>query len=271
MAVRKVIRIDEEKCDGCGQCVPGCAEGAIAIVDGKARLVSEVYCDGLGACLGHCPQGAIRIEEREAPAFDEAKVHAHLARLKGVTPMPASPRPAAAPSRGGHQCPGSMLRTFSALRPGVAAGTTSGTTPGATTETVPPIPSELTNWPVQLALVPPFAPYLQGADLLLAADCVPFAFAEFHRTFLRGGKPVLIACPKLDDVRPYVEKLAQIFQGAAPKSLTILRMEVPCCGGLLRVAEQARTLAGSDVAIREVVVGVQGDLLTSAEGSPVSR
>lgn len=255
MAARKIIRIDEEKCDGCGECVTACAEGAIAVVDGKARLVSEVYCDGLGACLGHCPQDAIHIEEREAAEFDEAQVHAHLARLEAAQarrqPAPA-PRPAVGHgAHGGHQCPGSMLRSLGADRPAPAPG--NGRAAEASV-------SELSNWPVQLALVPPFAPYLQGAELLLAADCVPFAYPDFHRTFLRGGKPVLIACPKLDDTGPYVEKLAQIFQVAAPKSLTILRMEVPCCGGLLRVAQQARELAGSDIPMQEVVIGIQGDL-----------
>jgi hypothetical protein len=150
-----------------------------------------------------------------------------------------------------------MVRNLGAARPAPPSGENGdGTTP---------IPSELRNWPVQLALVPPFAPYLQGADLLLAADCVPFAYADFHRTFLRGAKPVLIACPKLDDVGPYIEKLAQIFQMAAPKSLTILRMEVPCCGGLRRAAEQARQLAeSSSIPIREVVVGIQGEIREAA-------
>jgi Pyruvate/2-oxoacid:ferredoxin oxidoreductase delta subunit len=249
MPMRKVIQIDETKCDGCGECVTSCAEGAIAIVEGKARLVSEVYCDGLGACLGHCPQGAISIEEREAAAFDEVEVRGHLTRLGEAKAAPKA-APAMAPS-GGHQCPGSMMRTLGS-RPAPAAGMGDS---GAA-----PIPSELSNWPVQLALVPPFAPYLQGAELLLAADCVPFAYADFHRTFLRGARPVLIACPKLDNVGPYVEKLAQIFQAAKPKSLTIVRMEVPCCGGLARAAAQAQALAGSRVPIREVIVGIRGEL-----------
>ena len=259
MPVRKVVQIDEAKCDGCGECVTSCAEGAIAIIDGKARLVSEVYCDGLGACLGQCPQGAISVEEREADAFDEAKVHEHLhrqatAKKKAAAPVPV---PMMVPPSAGHQCPGSMLRNLGAARP--------AQTSGGNGDAVAPNPSELTNWPVQLALVPPFAPYLQGADLLLAADCVPFAYADFHRTFLRG-KPVLIACPKLDNVGPYVQKLAQIFQMAQPKSLTILRMEVPCCGGITRIAEQARELAQSDVPVREVIIGVQGDIRESAMG-----
>lgn len=259
MPVRKVIQIDEAKCDGCGECVTSCAEGAIAVVNGKARLVSEVYCDGLGACLGNCPQGAITIEEREAADFDEAKVHEHLQRLAAAKKKAAAPVPAPkmVPPSAGHQCPGSMLRNLGAARPAQPSG--------GNGDTVSPNPSELTNWPVQLALVPPFAPYLQGADLLLAADCVPFAYADFHRTFLRG-RPVLIACPKLDNVGPYVEKLAQIFQMAEPKRLTILRMEVPCCGGLTRVAAQARELAQSDVPLREVVIGVQGDIQEAPRG-----
>jgi Pyruvate/2-oxoacid:ferredoxin oxidoreductase delta subunit len=256
MPVRKVVQIDEAKCDGCGQCVTSCAEGAIAIIDGKARLVGEVYCDGLGACLGHCPQGAISVEDREAEAYDAARVHEHLGRLAATKRKAAAP--ILAPMGGGHQCPGSMMRNLGAAHPAHASG---GNGAAAT-----PLASELTNWPVQLALVPPFAPYLQGADLLLAADCVPFAYADFHRTFLRGGKPVLIACPKLDNVGPYVQKLAQIFQMAEPKSLTILRMEVPCCGGLTRVAEQARELAQTDVPVREVVIGVQGEIQESAMG-----
>jgi Pyruvate/2-oxoacid:ferredoxin oxidoreductase delta subunit len=255
MPMRKVIQIDEAKCDGCGECVTSCAEGAIALVEGKARLVSEVYCDGLGACLGHCPRGAISIEEREAAAFDELEVHGHLTRLAGDKAAPKA-APAMAPSAG-HQCPGSMMRALGG-RPAPPVGEGDS---GAT-----PLPSELSNWPVQLALVPPFAPVLRGADLLLTADCVPFAYADFHRTFLRGGRPVLIACPKLDDVGPYVEKLAQIFQTAQPKSLTIVRMEVPCCGGLARAAAQAQEMAGSRVPIREVIVGIQGDLRGAAAG-----
>lgn len=232
--LRKIIVIDEEKCDGCGDCAPACQEGAIAIIDGKARLVSEVYCDGLGACLGHCPQGAITIEEREAAAYDEAATHAHLARQQAA---------AAAQAMGG--CPGSRARQLSPaalLEEPVSAAT----------------PSQLRSWPVQLALVPAHAPYLAGADLLLVADCVPFAYADFHRDFLRGN-PVLIACPKLDNVGPYVDKLAAIFKTARPRSLSILHMEVPCCSGLVHLAAMAMERAGARVPVRDVVVGIEGD------------
>jgi NAD-dependent dihydropyrimidine dehydrogenase PreA subunit len=165
MATRKVVRIDEAKCDGCGECVTSCAEGAIAVIDGKARLVSEIYCDGLGACLGHCPQGAITVEEREAAAFDEHETQKHLARLKGVhgapTPIPIMDTP--------HQCPGSAMRSFGRPAHSASVPTATGS-----------VASELTHWPIQLTLVPPAAPYLQGADILLVADCVPFAYPDFH-------------------------------------------------------------------------------------------
>ena len=232
--IRKVITIDEEKCDGCGECVPACEEGAIAIVDGKARLVSEVYCDGLGACLGNCPQGAITMEEREAPDFDEAAVKVHLSRQ-------------AAPATGG--CPGAAMRS-------VSGG--NGNTPGSSGATRP---SRLASWPVQLALVPPYAPYLAGADVLLVADCVPFAYADFHRDFLQD-RPVLIACPKLDNVHPYVEKLAAIIRENNLASLTVMRMEVPCCSGITRLAMTAAEASGKDIPLREVVIGIEGGVLS---------
>jgi NAD-dependent dihydropyrimidine dehydrogenase PreA subunit len=247
MAMREIIRIDEEKCDGCGQCVPSCAEGALAIVNGKARLVSEVYCDGLGACLGHCPQGAIFVEQRDAPDFDEAQVHAHLERLqaaKATAPSLAVVEPVA------HQCPGSMARSLG-HRPG-------GPT-GIAAQEAPPVQSELMNWPVQLMLVSPGAPYLRGADILLAADCVPFAYPDFHRRFLRG-KPVIIGCPKLDQVQLYARKLTEIVRLAEPRSLTVLHMEVPCCSGLTKLAEYALTEAGSGLALEDVTISVQGEV-----------
>ncbi len=243
MALRQVIRIDEEKCDGCGECVTSCAEGAIAVLDGKARLVSETYCDGLGACLGHCPQGAIAIEEREAAAFDEAETRKHLARQ--------------AHGNGGQlrlsvlddrpQCPGSMARSI-------------GRTPVAAPDATGPLQSALANWPVQLTLVPPTAPYLRGADLLLVADCVPFAYADFHRHFLRGN-PVLIGCPKLDRPEFYKQKLAEIVRQAAPRSLTVLHMEVPCCSGLTRIAEHALAEAERELPFKDVTIGIRGEVL----------
>jgi Pyruvate/2-oxoacid:ferredoxin oxidoreductase delta subunit len=253
MAMRKVIHIDEGKCDGCGDCVPSCAEGAIAIIDGKARLVSEVYCDGLGACLGHCPQGAITMEEREGEEFDEVKTREHLGRLQAKRAA-AAPMPVVSAA---HQCPGSMMRSLDrqAASPPPAAG-----------RMQTPIPSELVNWPVQLTLVPPRAPYLWHADLLLVADCVPFAYADFHRRFLRG-KPVIIGCPKLDQPQFYVQKLAEILRVAEPKSLTVIHMEVPCCSGLTHIAEHALAEAQSPIPLEDVVVSIRGEIL-DGEAAP---
>lgn len=263
--LRKIVQIDESKCDGCGECVPSCAEGAIAIVDGKARLVGDVLCDGLGACLGECPRGAIRVVEREAVAFDEAAVEAHRSRAlpgspharapaSGATappPAPARPRLAvisapAEPAAGGG-CPGS--RSVTLPRPAPSAPSGSGEALSA------PGQSRLGQWPVQLHLVSPRAPAFQGADLLVAADCVPFAYARFHEDFL-DGRAVVIACPKLDDVAPYGEKLAAIM--AQVRSVTVIRMEVPCCGGISRLARAAIAASGRDVPIRDVVVAVDG-------------
>ena len=246
MAFRKVIRIAEEKCDGCGECVTSCAEGAIAVIEGKARLVSEVFCDGLGACLGHCPQGALVIEEREAEAFDEAQMRKHLARLQDRSQSTHS-LPVVAEH---HQCPGSIARTLwnrptAALRPSANH-----------------VPSELRNWPVQLTLVSPGAPYFKHADLLLVADCVPFACADFHQRFLRN-KPVIIGCPKLDQAEFSVRKLAEIIHVAEPRSLSVVHMEVPCCSGLTRIAQHALATAGSDSPLQDVTVSVRGEVLVT--------
>jgi len=253
MATRKVITIDEAKCDGCGDCVTSCAEGAIAVVDGKARLVSEIYCDGLGACLGHCPQGAITIDEREAAAFDEAATQKHLARLRrpqaAVAPIPMMATP--------HQCPGSAMRSF---------GRHATSSPAHQT-LAGPMASELTNWPIQLMLVPPTTPYLQAAEILLVADCVPFAYPEFHRQFLRN-KPVIIGCPKLDQMDFYTKKLTEIIRMARPKSLTVLHMEVPCCSGFTRLAQYALRAAESTVRLTDVTIGIRGEILDTIEMSP---
>jgi Pyruvate/2-oxoacid:ferredoxin oxidoreductase delta subunit len=247
---RKIVRIDESKCTGCGQCVPSCAEGAIQIIDGKARLVSEIYCDGLGNCLGTCPEDAITIEEREADAFDEAAVHQHLKAQEK-----------AAPVAGG--CPGTGVRH--AVRPEAAFG---GGCPGTALREMrkaPPspaecaheTPSQLTHWPVQLKLVPPNAPFFQDADLLLAADCVPFALADFHTRFL-SGRSVVVGCPKLDDAEYYAEKLAAILRESDVKSLTVVHMEVPCCFGLSHLARQALTASGKEIPLRDVTVTLDG-------------
>lgn len=234
MALRNIVEIDEEKCNGCGDCVPSCAEGAIQIIDGKAKLLAEHLCDGLGACLGECPQDAIRIIQRDADDYDEAAVEQHLAQQQAATQAPA----------GG--CPGSRAMAF-------------GARPAAAPASDQAAPSQLGNWPVQLHLASPHAPYFQGADLLLVADCVPFAYADFHRRFLRQ-QPVVIGCPKLDDAQAYVQKLTSILQSAHPRSLSVLHMEVPCCTGLARIAQLAILQADIDLEVRHVIVGLQGDI-----------
>lgn len=237
MALRDIVVIDEEKCNGCGLCVPSCAEGAIRVVDGKARLIREDYCDGLGACLGHCPQGALRIERREAAEFDEAAVQKHMARGEE-------------PSYPNHLgCPGS--RTV--YMPEREASESSSPLNGE-------VPSELRQWPVELALVSPKAPYFADADLILAADCVPFAYGDFHRRFLRGRR-LAVGCPKLDDVSSYIDKLADIIAYNNLRSLTIVHMEVPCCSGLVWIARQAMELSGKSVAVHEVVIGIDGTIV----------
>jgi len=229
--IRKIIKIDEELCDGCGRCVPACAEGSIRIVDGKARLAAENLCDGLGACLGHCPQDAIHIEIREADAFDETAVEKNMVK------------PAKAPAYGG--CPSARLMSFD--KPSPTAATTDA-----------PQASALANWPVQLKLIPVTAPFLQGANLLLAADCAPFAYADFHRELLTG-KVLLMGCPKLDDAPAYQDKLAAILTENPIRSLTVAHMEVPCCSGLVHLARQALASSGSNLELQTVCIGIKGE------------
>jgi Pyruvate/2-oxoacid:ferredoxin oxidoreductase delta subunit len=264
MATRKIIRIDEDKCTGCGLCVTSCAEGALQIIDGKAKLVNEVFCDGLGACIGDCPEDALHIEERNAPDFDEAAVHAHLkspASPLRAAPAPVHAKPAPAPataSAPAHQphfggCPGSALGSFGGdahARPAERPADPTGAA----------APSALRHWPVQLMLVPPHAPFLKGADLLIAADCVPFAFPDFHRSYLTG-RSVVVGCPKLDDLDHYREKLGAIFAEARPRSVTVLKMEVPCCGGIAHAAMVARDAASPALPIEVHTIGVQGQIL----------
>lgn len=258
--IREVIKINEELCDGCGLCVPACAEGAIQIIDGKARLVSDRFCDGLGACLGECPQGAITFEKREAEEFDESAVVHRLKDLGRSTEehavkMEAKPQPAApvhhgGPARhspGGGGCPGSRMFDFRQETADEPAGDT------------PHLRSELRQWPVKLNLVNPSAPYFEGADLVLAADCAAFAYASFHPDYLRG-KAVAIGCPKFDDLSYYIEKLTAIIRESGVKSITVVHMEVPCCLGLLHAAREAIKSSGRDVPLESVVISVRGEV-----------
>lgn len=241
--MRDIVRIDEELCDGCGLCVPGCAEGAIEILGGKARLAAEKYCDGLGACLGQCPKGAISIIQREADAFDEAAVEERLHALKAAA-LNIQPRPEKKLACG---CPGSAMATFAAARSQPA---NSGVDAGA---------SALTHWPVKIRLVPPHAPFLKGADLLVTADCAPAAHPGLHQEWL-PGKVILLGCPKFDDAQDHVRRFAQIFQQAGVKSVTVLSMEVPCCAGLAEIVRQAMFVAGVRIPFKEVVVSRQGEV-----------
>ena len=213
--VRKIIEIDEELCDGCGNCVPSCAEGALEIIDGKARVIADIYCDGLGACLGECPLGALQIVERKADEFDEEAVEALLAEQK------QKEQPQAPAFSGG--CPSARLQSFATPQPAIAPGPQADL---SRADDVDLTQSALSHWPVQIMLVPPTAPFLKGADLLVLADCVPVAFPTVHRDFIKG-KAVMMGCPKLDDAQYYIEKFAQICKESGIKSITAVIMEVP--------------------------------------------
>lgn len=243
-ANRKIIKIDDELCDGCGVCVPSCAEGAIEVVDGKARVVAEKYCDGLGACLRECPKGALTVEEREAEEFDEKAVEEHLSASEKEKPAQGIPM--------AHGCPSAKLQTFAAKPLG---------------EEVPTLQaSALSHWPVQIRLVPPTAPFLKGANLLVAADCAPVAYPNFHRDFLKG-KAVMVGCPKFDDVQGYVDKFTDIFRSANIRSVTVLDMEVPCCSALPKIVRRGMELAGKSVPMEEVVISARGEILKREEAA----
>jgi Pyruvate/2-oxoacid:ferredoxin oxidoreductase delta subunit len=251
MATRKIVRIDEEKCNGCGLCIPNCAEGAIQIVNGKAKLISDKFCDGLGACLGHCPEDAITIIEREADAFDEKAVEAFLHKQKKAQPQP-KPQPEFS------GCPSSKVMHFQVPKSKAESGPKGSTV------------SQLTQWPVQLKLVPVDAPYFQDADLLVAADCVPFAYPDFHQDFLKG-KAVVVGCPKLDDIQLYREKLTAIFKANSIRSVTVPFMEVPCCFGLVKATEDAIEASGKDIPLKKVEIGIRGDIKPEQEVGAAQR
>ncbi|MBS3807363.1 MAG: 4Fe-4S ferredoxin [Bacteroidales bacterium] len=296
---RKIIKIDEQKCDGCGLCIPNCHEGALQIIDGKARLVSDLMCDGLGACIGYCPQGAITLEEREAAPYNEEAVMkemipkgfntvvAHLEHLKehkefgylkqGVRYLNAHReelsfdpdevvarihskdtsrhQPAMAEARhqgggcGGGGCPGTQEQTIESHAP-------------ETGTSYAPQPSQLKHWPVQMHLIHPSSDHFKGSDLLLAADCVAYAMGDFHSRYLKS-RPLAIACPKLDSNKEtYVQKLIALINEAKVNTITLMKMEVPCCGGLLQLAHMAREHARRKVPLKAVTVGIQGDVLS---------
>ena len=234
---RKIIEIDEKKCDGCGQCITACHEGALALIGGKAQLVTDTFCDGLGACIGECPRGALTIVERNAQDFDEAAVVA--ARRTSALPVTQATIPV-------HGCPGSAMHSFQPARP-------------APTTLDQPAASSLGHWPVQLMLVPPQAPFLQGADLLVCADCVPFAVPDFHARYL-NVRAVVVGCPKLDDLSHYAQKLAAIVQQAQPRRLTVARMEVPCCRGIAQAAIQAAMGSNRPFPVEEHVIRIDGGI-----------
>ncbi len=253
-AKRKIIKIDEEKCDGCGLCIPSCPEGALQIIDGKAKLVKEQFCDGLGACLGDCPTGALTVEEEEVEQYDEEGVighikeqspellEKHLAHLK----QHAHELPEHHSHQGISSCPSAKMLHWEKREEGAREKARAD--------------SELRQWPIQLHLVPPSAPYFQNADLILGADCVPFAYPNFHADFLKG-KAVAIGCPKLDDSEAYIDKLAQIVKIAAIKSIKVVHMEVPCCYGLVHIAQEAIKRSGKDIPLKTVNIGIRGEIL----------
>jgi len=241
MPLRDIIQIDEELCDGCGDCVLACAEGAIKVIDGKARLISDSFCDGFGACLGECPQGAISIIQRDAVGYDEKAVQKHL------TEQTEEHRPAVKPLHVTHSCPGSALQDLS------------GNVPPQAVPDQPQLPSQLGHWPVQLMLIPPHAPFLRDADLLICADCVPFAVPDFHQRYLTN-RAVLVGCPKLDDLPHYREKIAAIFAQARPRRVTTLIMEVPCCHGLAQAVFQARASIIPETPLEVHTIGIRGGI-----------
>lgn len=253
--IRRVIHIDQDKCNGCGLCVNACHEGAIGLVNGKAQLMRDEYCDGLGDCLPECPTGAISFVEREAADYDEAAVAAHLAARQSERANQA-----ASVSIGGG-CPGSRMQVIHhGGCPGSAPQTLTADKPSASiTNDTDKRPSEISSWPLEIKLIPTHAPYFYEADLLIAADCTAFAYGDFHRDFMKG-KTTIIGCPKLDGV-DYSEKLSIIMAENAIKSVTVCRMEVPCCGGLENAARRALAASGKDIPFIVVTFSLQGDIL----------
>jgi ferredoxin len=242
--LRKIIEIDDELCDGCGQCVPSCAEGALKIVDGKARIVADKLCDGLGACMGECPTGALKIVERETDEFDEEAVEKHLAEEEKKEPTEEAVMPCG--------CPSTTIQTFVPAE--------SGRTTDIGVAIGPESESALSHWPVQIRLIPAKAPFLKQADLLVLADCVAVAFPTLHRDLIKG-KVVMMGCPKFDEVQEYVAKFAEIFRIAGIKSITTVVMEVPCCTGLPGIVKKGLEKSGQKIPMNEIVINTRGKVL----------
>lgn len=247
-AVRKIIKIDEELCDGCGKCVPDCAEGSLQIVDGKAKLVADNLCDGLGACLGSCPTGALQIIEREADDFDEEAVEKYLEELKKEEEKAKAPTMECG-------CASSHIQSFP------VASKAGSSCQSANIPTQAPKgaegDSELSHWPIQIRLVPPHAPFLQNSDLLVAADCTAVAVKNFQQNYLKN-KTVMMGCPKFDDAQSYIEKFADVLRTANLKSLTVLIMEVPCCSAMKVIIKKAIEQSGISIPVEEVVISTRG-------------
>ena len=273
MAMRKIVRIEEELCDGCGNCVTTCAEGALQIVDGKARLVRELFCDGFGDCIGECPTGALSIEERESEPFDFEATRTHVAATGGADAVrrleeaarqhePEEHAGLSLVEPGGQRhshsggCPGSRMRFATEAAPAEAVGLDGPKQA---------IPSELRQGPVQLHLVQPGAPFFSDRELVVLSTCGPVASADVHWRFLRG-RSVVVACPKLDDTRPYAAKLGAILRDPTIPKVVVVRMEVPCCGGLTAITQQAYNACGrSDLIVEEVTIGLNGDLIKTVQ------
>lgn len=276
MVVRKIIKIDEDLCTGCGQCIPNCPEGALQVIDEKVRIISDLFCDGLGACIGHCPEGAISIEEREAEDYDERKVmenvikqgknviKAHLEHLKEHDQTDYLREAVDFLKEKGMEVPIEIeAREKGETRlpcgcPGTKVMDMRGEMEEEDTPTAR-VKSQLRQWPVQIMLVPPNAPYLKGADLLITADCVPFAYPNFHEDLLKG-KIMLVGCPKFDDAEYYIEKLTHIFKENDIKSATCVHMDVPCCFGLRKLVEDAIKNSGKSIPFKVHIIGVKGDI-----------
>jgi len=240
MPVRKIVTIDEERCNGCGLCIPNCAEGALKIIDGKAKLVSDKFCDGLGACLGHCPQDAIQVVEREAAQFDKEAVD------RVLTIQARHHQKVHGENLNG--CPGSIVLDLRAEKASQGA------------VEIEEVKSELRQWPIQLRLVPSGAPYFQGSDLLIAADCAAFTYGNFHREFLKG-RVLVIGCPKFDDTQYCLQKLTEILKLNEIKSITLVNMEVPCCFRLQHITEEAIRRSGKAVPLQQIVISAKGEKL----------